>query len=140
MVYAFAKLDGASYTIQPYDTYLDVTSNFFQRFTALKMQNSKLITMIAIGGDRDSTESDKYSRLVASPANIAKFVNSVTAFLEQYKFDGLDFDWEFPSTSSDKKGFADLLQNLQSAFASKGFYLSAAVPTSATKIDQGISY
>lgn len=139
MIYAFAKLDGSSYTIQPYDPFVDINNSFYEKFVALKRQNPKLATMIAIGGFTDSIESDKYSRLVSSASNIQKFTNSVTAFLQQHKFDGLDLDWEYPSTS-DKTGFANLLRSLQIAFEPSGYYLSVAVPTNPVKVDQGILF
>lgn len=35
--------------------------------------------------------------MVSSPAERAKFTNSVVDFLLKYNFDGLDFDWEYPA-------------------------------------------
>lgn len=35
--------------------------------------------------------------MVSNPASRAVFVNSVIRFLQQYNFDGLDFDWEYPA-------------------------------------------
>ncbi|KZR97519.1 Uncharacterized protein APZ42_007558 [Daphnia magna] len=94
--------------------------------------------MIAIGGWNDSNDgTGKYSKLVASSTNINTFVNSAVAFLQLYKFDGLDLDWEYPSTAADKVGFANLIVALKNAFLPFGFLLSAAVPASQFTIDAG---
>ena len=96
--------------------------------------------MISIGGYTDSNDrSNKYSNLVANPAKITTFVSSVMAFLYQYDFDGLDIDWEYPSTTADKTGYSNLISALRTAFDTKGYLLSAAVPCNPTKVDNGLN-
>jgi len=95
--------------------------------------------MIAIGGWDDSLDG-KYSILVSDSKNIAAFVQSVMGFLWQYKFDGLDLDWEYPTTPEDKIGFANLITALREAFQPMGYLLSAAVVCNAGKTDAGIVY
>ena len=93
--------------------------------------------MIALGGWTDSTDgTNKYSRLVASPQNINKFVKSVMDLFEEYNFDGLDLDWEFPKTPADKNGFTNLMVALRKAFNQK-YLLTAAVPATVDAIDKG---
>ena len=77
--------------------------------------------MIAIGG----ATSAGFSSLVSSSGNINTFVASVVAFLNQYNFDGLDIDWEYPIGASDKAGLSNLLITLRQAFGTK-YLLSAA--------------
>jgi len=69
-------------------------AEFYLKVTSLKRYGIKVT--IAIGGWNDS-EGDKYSRLVNNPAARRKFVDHVVGFVEQYNFDGLDLDWEYPS-------------------------------------------
>uniref|UniRef100_A0A0P5Y1I5 Brain chitinase and chia n=1 Tax=Daphnia magna TaxID=35525 RepID=A0A0P5Y1I5_9CRUS len=138
LVYAFAVLNETTYKIKVFDSWADIDLGGYQKFVALKTQNSKLKTMIAIGGWNDSNDgTGKYSKLVASSTNINTFVNSAVAFLQLYKFDGLDLDWEYPSTAADKVGFANLIVALKNAFLPFGFLLSAAVPASQFTIDAG---
>ena len=101
-IYAFAKLNNATYSIDIYDPQADIVNKGYEKFVALKIRNPAIKTMIAIGGWTDS-ESDKYSQLVADSTKIATFVDSVVRFLQLYKFDGLDFDWEYPYKVSKKR-------------------------------------
>jgi chitinase len=99
--------------------------------------------MIAIGGWTDSQTIDnfnKYSALVASDRNIEKFVDSAVKFLKEYRFDGLDLDWEYPSTAQDKNGFSKLISALKRKFKPHGYLLSAAVPGSSDAITKGRLY
>lgn len=107
------------------------------KFVALKNQNPSLKTTISIGGWADSHDgTNKYSNMVANTESRATFINSVVQFLERFGFDGLDLDWEYPSSASDKVGFANLLLELRAAFGNQ-YSLSVAVPANVTLIDLG---
>lgn len=128
-VYAFAVLDGRSFALKVYDSWGDIDLRGYSKFIGLKTQNPSLKMMISLGGWTDSTDgSKKYSKLVSSSNNIANFVTSVIAFLQKYGFDGLDIDWEYPSTPADKAGLSQLLKALRTAFGPRGYLLSIAVP------------
>lgn len=128
LVYAFAVLDEASYTIKAYDDWLDLPSGLdnYNSFTSLKDQKPSLKTMLAIGGWTDSEGTSKYSDLVASSTNRQAFITHVIPFLKQYNFDGLDLDWEYPQLA-DKTNFGIFAQELKEAFEPQGLLLSAAV-------------
>lgn len=51
--------------------------------------------LLGLGGWNDSS-GDKYSRLVNSPSHRRTFVVHALDFIEQFEFDGLDLDWEYP--------------------------------------------
>ncbi len=117
MVYAFAILNGTTFKIVEFDPVVDLGANqFYTKFVDLKKQNPNLKTTIAIGGWTDSHNGTKYSDMVASPVNRKTFIDSVLAFLDKYKFDGMDIDWEYPSSASDKAGLAELMKELRAAF------------------------
>lgn len=140
-VYAFAILDPNSFKLKIYDTWGDIDLGGYSKFIGLKAQNPSLKMMISLGGWTDSTDgSRKYSKLVASSANIASFVNSVMSFLPKYGFDGLDIDWEYPSTPSDKIGLIQLLRALRTAFNPSGYLLSVAVPANPITATKGDIY
>lgn len=68
-------------------------AEFYERVVEFKKYGIKV--SIAIGGWNDSA-GDKYSKLVNDPAARARFVKHTLSFVEQYGFDGLDLDWEYP--------------------------------------------
>lgn len=138
-IYSFAKLNDVTCdSIEVLDEWADINLKGYEKFVALKDKNPNIKTMIAIGGWTDSL-TDKYSQLVANPDKIANFVTSVMAFLQKYKFDGLDLDWEFPyKVDTDKAGFANLIKALKNAFKDYGYLLSSAVAVNKTIIDLGL--
>ena len=73
--------------------FFQITLDFYGKVTALRSKGKKVL--IAIGGWNDSL-GDKYSRLVNNAASRARFVTNVVEFIEKYRFDGLDLDWEYP--------------------------------------------
>ena len=111
-IYAFAILDPKLFTIVPQDEANDVSNGSYIKFTSLKKKYPALKTMIAIGGAVDS-KSDKYSLLVSDDRKVKVFIQSVLHFLDKFKFDGIDVDWEFPKTSADKIGFSNLSNALK---------------------------
>lgn len=138
MMYAFAVLDPTTYKIKVFDQWADVDLKGYTNFVALKSQNPSLKTMISVGGWTDSTDgTNKYSKMAASATNINTFVSSVVAFLQLYKFDGLDLDWEYPKQAGDKANFANLMAALKNAFKPYGYLLSAAVAADPATVDAG---
>lgn len=141
MVYSFATLDGKTNKMVVFDPNVDIDQQFYSKFVALKNQNPKLKTTIAIGGwtdSHDETAPNKYSYMVASPENRTIFITSVMEFLAMYKFDGLDLDWEYPTGTSDKAGFAELMKELRASFGER-YLLSVAVAANKNVIDLGKS-
>ena len=77
---------------------------------------------MALGGWNDSTKR-KYSELLADPGKIARFVEHSVKFVQEYGFDGLDLDYEYPNydghghdaPESDRRGFTELCQKLSEA-------------------------
>ena len=144
-IYAFAILNNETFKIQIFDNETDINQGGYSKFNAMKQQNPELKTMIALGGWTDSEVDGngpgKYSQLVSNQTKINTFVSSVMTFLDQYGFDGLDLDWEYPGEyPDDKKGFTDLCEALRTAFDSKGYLLSAAVPANENVTLNGISF
>uniref|UniRef100_A0A0P5TL21 chitinase n=1 Tax=Daphnia magna TaxID=35525 RepID=A0A0P5TL21_9CRUS len=140
IVYGFAGL-ALDNTINVLDPYNDLKENWgkgaYLRFTGLKKKNPDLKALIAVGGWNEGSE--RYSQMAADPAKRTTFVNSVVNFLITYGFDGLDFDWEYPSNRggsiTDKINFVHILRELKAAFVPYGFLLTAAVSSGKSTID-----
>ncbi len=142
VMYGFAVLDPVSLQMKPHDTWADLDNEFYRKVTDLKKKGVKVL--IAIGGWNDS-EGDKYSRLVSQKSSRSAFIEHALQFIEQYNFDGLDLDWEYPKCwqvncdrgpPADKENFAAWVKELKMAFRPKGLLLTAAVSPSKTVIDQ----
>lgn len=93
IVYGFAVLDRETMTIRTHDSWADIDNRFYERVVALRAKG--IHVTLALGGWNDSL-GDKYSNLVRSPTNRARFVKQAIEFIEKYHFEGLDLDWEYP--------------------------------------------
>ena len=142
--YGFAVLHPENLTVVPLDDWTDIQNKFYSQLVGLRKSNPRLKVLLAVGGWNDS-EGDKYSRLVASQENIARFVETTLDFLAEWGFDGLDLDWEYPvcwqvdcerGPARDRPGFSQLVSQLAAAFRPRGLLLSAAVSPSQAVIEQ----
>jgi chitinase len=123
------------------------SSNFAQ-LRNLKRENSKLRTMISIGG---WTLSSPFFSIARDAQKRADFAKSAVYVMARYGFDGIDLDWEYPggggldqsamaNPASDGANFLVLLQTLreeldrQEAKDGRGYYLSIAGPGGDEKI------
>lgn len=137
--FSFGYISPGSFEIAPMD---DLRPSLFSDLTAMKKQNSALKTIVALGGwtfnDNGTTTQPVFSDLVSSPANRAKFISNLLAFLRNYAFDGVDFDWEYPGASdrggneNDGENFTQLLKELQDAIAAgpTRYIVTFTAPTS----------
>lgn len=91
IVYGFAVLDRETMTIRTHDSWADIDNRFYERVVALRAKGVHVT--LALGGWNDSL-GDKYSNLVRSASNRARFVKQAIEFIEKYRFEGLDLDWE----------------------------------------------
>ncbi|CAH0715007.1 unnamed protein product, partial [Brenthis ino] len=145
IIYTFAGIDSQGNVIS-LDPYLDLPDNSgkdnFRKFTSLKHQNPNLKTILAVGGWNEG--SAKYSTMAASSALRKNFIVSASKIVQEYGFDGLDLDWEYPNRrdsvngQKDVNNFSQLLKELREEFEKHGLILTAAV--SSVKDAASLSY
>jgi chitinase len=114
--YAFALIhDGRIVTESPVDA-PNLTA-----LAALHQANPSLQVLISVGG---WLGSGNFSDMTVSRESRAQFIDSVIAFLSQYRLDGLDIDWEYPAQAGagnhfrpeDKRNYTLLLAELRQRF------------------------
>lgn len=98
--------------------------------------------MLAIGGW--AFGSTPFKELTSNVYRMNQFVYEAIEFLREYKFNGLDVDWEYPRGSDDKLAYVNLLRELRIAFEGEAkssnlprLLLTAAVPASFEAIAAG---
>ena len=131
--YAFAQIN-ASGEVDLYDKYAAVEKSYpgdtwdqplkgsFNQIAKLKAANPNLKVVISVGG---WTLSSPFSDIALTDASRKKFADSAVKFVNQYGFDGVDLDWEYPvggglSTNTnrpeDKHNYTLLAQAIRTAF------------------------
>ncbi|KAF7562274.1 hypothetical protein G7046_g1854 [Stylonectria norvegica] len=129
--FAFSGLTNTlSLTMQP-----EVKTQF-TKFVAMKGPWKKVISF---GGWAESTDAATFQRYrnAIKPANQQKFASAVLAFVQKYKLDGVDFDWEYPgSTSSagstgpdtDASNYLQFLSLMRKKLGTGRYTMSVALP------------
>ena len=79
----------------------------------LKMKNRNLKVSLSVGGWTYS--QDGHFSFVTDATKRQTFVNSAIQLIEDYGFDGIDLDFEYPSSAAQGQGFADLISALRTA-------------------------
>jgi chitinase len=98
---------------------------------ALKNTNPALKLVASVGG---WTLSNRFSDMATNAVTRGNFVASVVAFLRRHRFDGIDIDWEYPTSigvrcapghntcdrATDKENFVALARELRTALDAAG--------------------
>ncbi|KAG7139201.1 Chitotriosidase-1 like protein [Verticillium longisporum] len=138
LYFSFAFITPNEYNIIGMD---GLPSKLFSDFTDLKKGNPSLKMIIAIGGwtHNDPGPLQKvFSDMVSTKKNRSTFIENLMAFLRQYAFDGVDFDWEYPGADDrggvpdDGINFTQFLKELEAANKKqpKRYIVSYTAPTS----------
>lgn len=131
--YAFMKIDANSGRVELSDPWADVDMLVGGELGCLglwrhfKKKNRHLKVVMSVGGW--GTEKN-FQLAVSSEAKLSAFVESVAELVQQYKFDGVDIDWEYPASAEEGERLGDLLEYLRSTLDSvrPGLLLTVASP------------
>ncbi|KAK2853243.1 hypothetical protein FQN49_005269, partial [Arthroderma sp. PD_2] len=127
--YAFASIN-PDHTLGFMSYY---SKEFYRAFTGLKAKKPSLKCFLSVGGW--DAGGRVFSTMASSADSRKVFIGSVIKTLEEFGFDGLDVDWEYPvaddrgGSKSDYANYVLLLRELKDAFGTK-YGLTMAIPAS----------
>ncbi|MBW7985046.1 glycosyl hydrolase family 18 protein [Enterobacillus tribolii] len=105
-----------------------------------KMSEANGVTFMISFGGWNNSEQGVFEAATATTAGINTLADNMISFMQQYGFDGIDIDWEYPDTNAEKAQFTQLIQTLRSKLDTLGksqdkyYQLSAAVTTNHNNI------
>ncbi|KAJ6600774.1 glycosyl hydrolases family 18-domain-containing protein [Mycena sp. CBHHK59/15] len=141
ILYSFADVDSSSGTISLTDPYADEQKHFptdswsetgnnlygcLKQMYLLKLANRNLKVLLSIGGWTYSQAG--HFGFVTSATSRATFVTDAVQLIEDYGFDGIDLDFEYPANAAQGQGFADLYTALRTAFVALASKKGDATP------------
>uniref|UniRef100_A0A146LPE1 Putative chitinase 2 n=1 Tax=Lygus hesperus TaxID=30085 RepID=A0A146LPE1_LYGHE len=124
VIYAFVKMDADGGLTIPTDTQSKqrLLDAFVAR-KALALKGLKLSVSFAVGGWENS---QYFSNVVGNNNLRSKFINNILKVLNDYDFDGVDIDWEYPGTGGategkkqDKANYVTLLREIREKVGNK---------------------
>jgi GH18 family chitinase len=110
---------------------LETMRGNFGELHQLKKKNPNLKTNLSIGG---WTWSSNFLPAVQNSTTIKLFVNGVKEMINEYGFDGVDLDWEYPKGPIENLAYLNLTKELREALG-PNITISIAVPCCDVKRD-----
>ena len=81
------------------------SNSLMQKVLALKSKKPGLKVLLMIGGW--GAHADGFSEMAKDPAKRTAFCQACKAHIDNYGFDGIDIDWEYPTQSADNETGCD---------------------------------
>ncbi|KAJ5726597.1 uncharacterized protein N7483_007954 [Penicillium malachiteum] len=129
--YAFLRVrsDGSIYHLDEkadlqYPT--NETTGCLHAFRALRDQQfPHLKLIVSIGG---SSGSQPFKALASERQSRRRLAQNMRQFVDQYKLNGVDVDWEHPSDPADGRNYVLLLEELRRSLPAPQYLLTTALP------------
>ncbi|CAG9831289.1 unnamed protein product [Diabrotica balteata] len=141
--FAFVELyeDGSLYIVDPWESNDKNDGGYYEGFKQLKNlknTNPGLKVLLSLGGWNEGSKN--FSIVAANPSKRQRLARECLALIEEYGYDGIDIDWEYPtlrdgSHPEDKDNFVEMLKDFQDIMKPKGLLLTAAVAGAVDKIE-----
>jgi GH18 family chitinase len=78
----------------------------------------------------------QFEELAANPSTRARFIKATMEIVDQYGFDGVDIDWEYPDPGQSAQNYLALMRELRAALTNK--LLTTAVIAYGDEYGQGV--
>lgn len=114
----------------------DDMKSYFRQATQLKKINPNLKVLVWVGGG--GQDSNGFELMVQNHANRKHFLQSLKATLEEFRLDGVDIDWEFPSAfKKERVHFSQLLHEIRREYQRehRTYLMSVAVAAPQSIVD-----
>ncbi|XP_004501097.1 class V chitinase [Cicer arietinum] len=128
---AFADLDPNSNQVTISSAHAASFSTFTQTIQA---KSSSVKTLLSIGGGGGSALAAQFAKMASQASSRKSFIDSSIKLARDNNFNGLDLDWEYPSSNTDMTNFGSLIKEWRAAVAAEAsssgkpaLLLSAAV-------------
>ncbi|KAJ1414156.1 Glycoside hydrolase family 18, catalytic domain [Sesbania bispinosa] len=109
---AFADLDPITNQV----TISFSNSAQFSIFTqTIQAKNPSIKTLLSIGGGGGPALAAMFSRMASQASSRKSFIDSSIQLARRNNFHGLDLDWEYPSSETDKINFGSLIREWRAA-------------------------
>jgi chitinase len=102
------------------DGSLSVPDGFLEPELIGKAHAAGVKVLLLLGGD--------FTGLENTTGGLQILLGNLQTFITANGYDGLDIDWEYPSTMADKQLFTGLMNGLRKIFPSPNYFLSADIP------------
>lgn len=118
-----------------------ISPTLYQNVGNVKSKNPSIKIIISVGGwtfTNPGASQEIFSDMASSETNRATFISNIIAWLGEYGYDGIDFDWEYPG-ATDRGGHADdganyvqFLKELRAAMTASGkdYIITFTAPSS----------
>ena len=101
------------------DGSLTVPDGFLEPALIKKAHAAGVKVILLLGGD--------FTGMETAAGGMSTLVKNLESFITQHNYDGVDIDWEYPSSALDETTFYNLMAALRGAFPSPRYFLSADV-------------
>ncbi|XP_058785233.1 class V chitinase-like [Vicia villosa] len=113
---AFADLDSSTNKV----TISSANAARFSTFTqTVQAKSSSVKTLLSIGGGGGDSLAQKFANMANQASSRKSFIDSSIQLARSNNFNGLDLDWEYPSTDAEKTNFGLLIKEWRAAVATE---------------------
>ncbi len=118
-----------SFLIPNADGSLSGTSGFAYAAMVQAAHAAGVKVIVVLGG---WDQSAGFSPMAADTAARRRFINALMSFCITNSYDGVDLDWEYPATTTDRANLVTLVHEMRTAFSGSGHSLSISLAVPST--------